>query len=78
MVIINKSMKFKRFIFLCKWFDKLAKVEETDAKVEAIKQEAIDKVDATTKSIEKVGQLQRLVMQKTTTYYIGKAIGAVK
>lgn len=71
-------MNIKRLFFFCTWLDKLSKTRETDEKVNAIKQDTINKINQTTKSVKQAGELQNLVMKKTTTYYIGKAMGAIK
>lgn len=71
-------MKIKNFYFFCRWLDKLIKTRETDEKVDAIKKDTINQISQTTKSVQKVGELQNLVLKKTTTYYIGKAMGAIK
>lgn len=71
-------MTIKTFYFLCRWLDKLAGIKDTDEQVEAIKQQAVDKVDQTTASLKRVGELQQQVMKRTTTYYLGKAMGGIK
>lgn len=68
-------MRIKNCYFLCKWLDKLVGITDNDARVEAIKQDTQNKIDATTRVVQQAGQLQSLVMKKTTTYYIGKAMG---
>lgn len=73
-----ESMIFQRFYFLCKYLDKWLGVEKTNKQVEAIKSDALQQVNETTKTIKKAGELQQKVLQKTTTYYIGKAMGSIK
>lgn len=54
------------------------KLESSEETVGALKQEAKNKVKTTQKTLKHAGHLQTEVMQKTTTYYLGKAVGAIK
>lgn len=65
-------------IMLNQIFSKLLKLEQNDAKVQKIKDEAINKVNSTTAVLEKQGQLQRIVIMKTTTFYLAQALGVLR
>jgi len=60
------------------WLDKKLGLEASEEAVADIKKKASERVAEVTKSLKKQGDLQNLVIQRTTTYYIGKAIGAIK
>lgn len=53
---------------------KLLGFEQKERKAEAVKQNAIDQMKSTAHDIRG----SKLEMQRTTTYYIGRAIGAIK
>lgn len=63
---------------LISWIEKALKTDIADEKLSVIKEENARKIDETTAIIKKTGQLQKVVMKRTTTYYIGRGIGAVK
>lgn len=54
------------------------KMETAEQEVSDVKQEAVDKVKETTATLKTADKLQKQIMQKTTTYYLGKATGAIK
>ena len=71
-------MENKKRFFFFNWLDKLLKLEQSEQHVTNIKKKAIDKVDNVTVILHRAGVLQQRVMKKTTTFYIGKAIGTIK
>jgi hypothetical protein len=72
-------MEKTRFSLL-NWLDKLFKLnlKESEQQVEDVKQDAIKQVEEVKVSLHKAGKLQKQVMKKTTTYYLGKAAGVIK
>jgi len=75
----NNNMKTLHVFFICRFIDKLLKLEQAEREVHEVKQEAINKVNEVNKTLKKAGQLQKIVMQKTTTtYYIAKAAGVLR
>lgn len=60
------------------WLDDKLGLTKSDKEVANIKQNAQDRVSEVTKTLKKQGDLQRQVIKKTTTYYIGRATGAIK
>ena len=58
--------------------DRLLGLPQSEQAVNDIKEDAEKQVNDITKSLKKQGELQRLVIERTTTYYIGKAAGVIK
>lgn len=69
-------MLFKHTII--KALDRILGLEKSEAKVQKVKDNAIVKMDEVTTTLEKAGKLQRQIMRRTTTYYIGRAIGSIR
>lgn len=70
----------KKSFSLKKTLDKIFKLKlevSEDAVIEQ-KAKASKKVEEVRSTLEQAGKLQNKIMQKTTTYYLGKAIGAIK
>lgn len=65
---------------LKKFFDKIfhLHLQSSEDTVVGLKQEALDKVTEVNTTLKKAGKLQHQVMQKTTTYYLGKAAGIIR
>lgn len=64
--------------FMKHLIDRFLGMEQSEEKVAAIKVETIKKVDAVTASLKRQGELQNKVIEKTTTYYVAKAVGAIR
>lgn len=67
--------------FICntkRWIDRRLGLEQGDKDVKKIKDNAQKRVNEVTKTVKKAGELQKLVIQKTTTYYLGKATGSIR
>ena len=60
------------------WLDDRLGLTQSDVYVAHIKENAQNKVDEMTEVLKEQSELQRLVIKKTTTYYIGKAAGVIK
>lgn len=60
------------------FFRNLARLDENDRKVDEINRRIGMRTAHTTVLLEKAGKLQEILVQKTTTYYIGKAIGVIR
>lgn len=58
--------------------DRLLGLPQSEQAVSDIKKDAQKQVNDVTKSLRKQGELQNLVIQRTTTYYIAKAAGVIK
>lgn len=53
----------------------LLKMQQVEDEVCQIKNKSIEKINNTTDILKEAGRLQSKVLQRTTTYYIGKAVG---
>ena len=69
-------MKRKLILFVDRLFQ--LKMEDSEQAVIDVKKETNDKVKETKKTLKKAGNLQQKVMQKTTTYYLGKGMGVIR
>lgn len=59
------------------WLDMLLGVNKTNKKIEEIRQDTSDKITEAATSMKKAQTLQTKILQKTTTYYIGRAMGNI-
>lgn len=64
--------------YLHEKLDHLLGLPQSEKAVGEIKENATKQVNDVTESLKKQGKLQNLVIQRTTTYYIGKAAGVIK
>lgn len=62
---------------IVKYFDRLLNIESSEKEVAGIKKQATDKVEEVKKTMKRAGVLQGQVMRRTTTYYIGRAMGGI-
>lgn len=56
---------------------KLLKLEENDKEIESLQKKAYKEIGQTTLTLKKAGVLHEIMVKKTTTFYIGKAMGAI-
>lgn len=71
-------LTMKNVNFLVKWIDKVLGITTSEEIVSGLKTDAIQKVDEATSTMKKAGELQRLVIKKTTTYYLAKSMGVIR
>lgn len=69
-------MKHNIVRFIDKVFN--LKMEDSEQAVVEVKEKTNKKIKETRKTLKKAGNLQQEIMQKTTTYYLGKAAGVIK
>lgn len=70
------NMKHNIVRFIDKVFN--LKMEDSEQAVVEVKEKTNKKIKETRKTLKKAGNLQQEIMQKTTTYYLGKAAGVIK
>jgi len=59
-------------------FRKALRIEAADKKVDIVKRRFARKMNEAVVELEKAGRVNRSVMKKTTTFYLCKAVGAIK
>lgn len=65
-------------ISLFTWIDRRLGMEKSENRVRKVKQDAVDQMEEVASVLDKAGRLQKIVMKKTTTFYIAKAAGIIK
>lgn len=53
-------------------------LDENDRRVDAVHQRMQLRTERTKMLLERAGKLQEILVRKTTTYYIGKAMGVIQ
>lgn len=71
-------MTLMKYFSICKWFDRIARTNESDRKVAVIKKNTFSHMEDATASVRKATKLQNQILNRTTTYYIGRAAGVIK
>lgn len=69
-------MKHKIIKAIDKMFN--LRMEDSEQAVNEVKQETNTKIKQTKQTLKKAGHLQKQVLQKTTTYYLGRAAGVIR
>lgn len=63
---------------VCAFIDNLLRTKRAEEKVATIKDDADRKIKKATNALHKSGELQTKILERTTTYYIGRAAGIIK
>lgn len=57
---------------------KLLKLDQNDQEIAQIQDRALSQIDQATAIMKRAGRMREIMIRKTTTYYIARAMGVIK